>query len=63
MVILVSGTPVTGFEFLGPFPDLEAAEGYASTDRGCRDNPWWVAVLESPDPAALKDAIYPEEAE
>jgi hypothetical protein len=52
-VIIVAGDPVAGFEFTGPFQDLEAAEAYAATDRDCRDRPWWVAILEVPAGAAV----------
>jgi hypothetical protein len=33
-VIIVSGNPVSGFEYLGPFQDLEAAEEYARSAGG-----------------------------
>jgi hypothetical protein len=46
MYILVIGTPIGGFEFVGPFPDADTAVEYG--ERHTEDREWWVAKLDKP---------------
>ena len=46
MYILVIGTIVGGFEFIGPFPDADAAVAYGERHSG--DVEWWVTSLDKP---------------
>lgn len=46
--ILVTGNPVDGFRFLGPFPTVADASLYP--DGLIRfDDDWWIAPLERPE--------------
>jgi hypothetical protein len=42
--IVVSGTPMVGFEFFGPFEDVESATDWAA-DHEIHDN-YWISLLE-----------------
>jgi hypothetical protein len=42
--ILITGNPVQGFQYTGPFNDPEEAGNYALTSGTEAD--WWVAPLE-----------------
>ena len=44
--ILVTGNPVDGLSFFGPFNDPEEAHEFAE---GCGTGDWWVAMLEEPE--------------
>ena len=46
--ILISGNPVDGFEYIGPFDGPEAAHEYVENDRDMRDGDWWVHLLQEP---------------
>lgn len=43
--IIITGNPVEGFEYVGPFDSIEEAD--AASDR--LDDQWWIAPLVSPD--------------
>lgn len=48
MFIIVTGNPVDGFEFFGPFDDEVAAAEWA--DKNDDGMPyWWVSYLSNPD--------------
>ena len=47
MVVLVIGTPLTGFEFIGPFPNEDAAVEYGERHSG--DVEWWVITVQAPE--------------
>lgn len=49
--ILVTGNPVDGFQFVGPFEDSDDAVRYAE-DEEHRDTEWWLGDLESPEERA-----------
>lgn len=44
MTILITGNPLTGFTFRGPFEAAEAATDWAEEHRD--DAEWWAAELE-----------------
>ena len=44
MYIIVAGNPFDGFDFYGPFRDIEDAIDYA--DRQFFGETWWVANIE-----------------
>ena len=43
---LVNGFEFNGFEFIGPFPDVDAAVAYGERHSG--DMEWWVVPLDQP---------------
>lgn len=45
--IIVTGNPIDGFSFIGPFPHVQAAAEHGNSD-GDLDAEWWVAPLEAP---------------
>lgn len=45
-VIIVSGQPVDGFRFFGPFDSSDNAVAYATIF--LTHNDWWLANLETP---------------
>lgn len=50
MFIVVTGTPIDGFRFFGPFSDGNEATEYAATN--CESDhceSWWVVKLEKPE--------------
>jgi hypothetical protein len=49
MDIIVTGNPVDGFKFFGPFSDREAA---VQDWNDLSEGDWWVATVERPDPDA-----------
>lgn len=44
--ILVSGNPIDGFSYIGPFPDYASAHAYAEAE--LRDEEWWLVALQPP---------------
>jgi hypothetical protein len=46
-VILVSGNPIQGFTFTGPFESAAAARQYA--DENMQGMDWWTACLDAPE--------------
>lgn len=44
--IIVMGTPVDGFEFIGPFMSSEDAANYADKIDG---GDWWITSLDAPE--------------
>ena len=47
MVIIITGNPVDGFTFIGPFNDSEEADAYAVEK--LRGEEWWIADMSEPD--------------
>lgn len=45
-MIVVTGDPISGFQFFGPFPCETDAVDWA--DRQFNDREWWVAVVSNP---------------
>lgn len=45
--IIITGNPVGGFEYHGPFPGAEEALTWA--DANCQGEEWWATRLSSPD--------------
>ena len=45
--ILCFGNPSDGFEFIGPFPDADAATKYADQHLA-RGDDWWLILLQAP---------------
>ena len=45
--IIVTGNPVDGFEFYGPFKSITEAAEHANTDGLFDDHDWWVADLHA----------------
>lgn len=45
MHILITGNPVDGFEYFGPFKTGDDAIAYAET---ARFDGWWIAPLQEP---------------
>ena len=45
MYVLVVGNPIDGLQFVGPFPDHDAAVEYAER---YEDQEWWVTSLDKP---------------
>jgi hypothetical protein len=43
--IVITGTPVDGFQYLGPFVDSAEALGYCE---GLAGTDWWIAPLYEP---------------
>lgn len=43
--IVITGNPVDGCNYIGPFDSREAAEDYIYHD----SSDWWVVELQSPD--------------
>lgn len=53
MKILITGNPVDGLEFFGPFDEAEEATEFAEINA---EADWWVAEVRSPaDPEGLYD--------
>jgi hypothetical protein len=53
--IVVTGDPINGFEFIGPFASSVEAAAYGNNDGNLPDyGEWWIAPLEQPDEAATK---------
>jgi len=48
--VLVTGNPVDGFEFFGPFPYGDEATEFAESAWGGAYETWWVAPLSNPCP-------------
>lgn len=46
MLLLVTGNPVDGFSFVGPFDDHAKASEWA--DRRM-DSDWWIVPIEKPE--------------
>lgn len=44
--IIVTGTPIDGFTYIGPFDSFESAESYADHIGVMGD--WWITDLQSP---------------
>lgn len=50
--VIITGNPVDGFSFIGPFPDEDAAREYGEN---LIPDDWWVSELETPIGAAYED--------
>ena len=50
--LLVTGNPVDGFGFVGPFEDTEAVSAYAERNR---ISEWWSCDLTRPDVGSHRD--------
>lgn len=46
MIIVITGNPVDGFGYFGPFDDVEAADAWAERQRF--EESYWVHTLETP---------------
>lgn len=46
--IIVTGNPIEGFEYIGPFPSADEAAAYGNTDPHLPDGDWWTAPLYTP---------------
>lgn len=65
--IIVTGNPIEGFNFIGPFPSVQDAATHGNSDADIPPADWWVAPLEAPeagagsamsDPVALAQRLY-----
>jgi len=50
--IIIVGTPVDGFKYVGPFVDRDEAVHYAEVEARGFDADWWIAELVWPAPEA-----------
>lgn len=55
--ILITGNPVDGFEYIGPFATAEDAGEHANTDGNIEEGDWWIATIESPEQAKSNEEI------
>lgn len=46
--IIITGNPVDGFEFIGPFDNVDDALVYLNTDPHLLDGDYWTAPLHAP---------------
>jgi len=56
MKIIMTGNPVDGYKFFGPFPDLEAAMNHWID---LAEGDWWVVDVERPEPDAGTYQVQP----
>lgn len=47
--VLITGTPLDGFYFTGPFPDGNTAVEHGES----QDGDWWIAMLDEPESPGL----------
>ncbi len=47
MYILITGNPVDGFHFVGPFLEINDANEHAEIFY--KNNEWWIAHLKKPE--------------
>jgi len=47
--IIISGNPVDGFFYYGPFEDAEQALEYADAEYSIRNSEYWVTELTPPE--------------
>lgn len=58
--ILISGSPVDGFEFAGPFETEWDTQAYAENN-GYDDEGWWIAPLNTVESVELEEPVKPVE--
>lgn len=46
--IIVTGDPIEGFTFVGPFDSEKDAAKHGNTDGNLKAGDWWIAPLEEP---------------
>lgn len=51
---IISGSPVYGFRYIGPFDGQKEAEDYARSQSENISKNWWVTELLAPVPSNLK---------
>jgi hypothetical protein len=59
--IIVTGNPISGHNFYGPFDTADSATGYMDhvlTD--CEGEDWWVAPLVTPEASLPRHPIPPQ---
>lgn len=48
-MLIITGNPVDGFRFIGPFEDHDAALAYAELEGASIEADWWIAPIEAPN--------------
>jgi len=47
--ILITGDPIDGLEFIGPFENADDAAKYAEGDKFIDRDTWWITTLVQPN--------------
>lgn len=50
--VVITGDPLLGFNFIGPFDSLEDADSWAENKLG---GDWWLTHLENPEDQSAED--------